>query len=83
MNSYVQKYTQPIIQDDSCTKNGGYCYVYSMDNYGGTSLDMKNPGGQGGSKVRLVNKSYIMNAYGQKYTHPIIQDYYCTKNWGY
>ena len=45
MNTNGQNYTHPIIQDDSCTKNGGYCYVYSMDNYGGTSLDMKNPGG--------------------------------------
>ena len=44
MNTNGQNYTHPIIQDDSCTKNGGYCYVYSMDNYGGTRVYMKNPG---------------------------------------
>ena len=38
------------------TKNGGYLYVYFMDNGWGTSVDMKNPGGKWGSKVRLVNK---------------------------
>ena len=39
---------------------------------GVTSVDMENPGGQGGSKVRLRNKYDIMNANGQKCTHPII-----------
>ena len=38
------------------TKNGGYLYVYFMDNGWGTSVDMKNLGGQGGSKTRLGNK---------------------------
>ena len=38
---------------------------------------MKNWGSQGGSKVRLGNKIYIMNANLQKYTHPIIQYYSC------
>ena len=70
MNAYGQNYTHPIIQDDSCTKNGGYWYVYLMDTVGGTSVDMKNPGGQGGGKMRLGNKLYIMNANGQNYTHP-------------
>ena len=51
MNSYGQKYTYPIIQYYSRTKNGGYWYVYFMDTHGGTGVDMKNTGGQGGSKV--------------------------------
>ena len=56
MNAYGQKYTHPIIQDYYCTKNWGYWYVYFMDTDGGTIVDMKNPGVQGGSKVILGNK---------------------------